>query len=50
MIVVTGLICSCYVHFTDQQIGQLYELMTEIRKTELEKDDPDFVPDPPEKK
>lgn len=30
---------------TDQQIGQLYELMQAIRKQELEENDPEYEPD-----
>ena len=29
----------------DQQIGQLYELMSTIRKQELEENDPEYDPD-----
>ena len=32
------------VFFVDQQIGQLYELMSAIRKEELEQNDPEFDP------
>jgi hypothetical protein len=31
--------------FSDQQIGQLYELMQAIRKQELEENDPEHKPD-----
>ncbi|KAF1988336.1 putative ACN9 family domain-containing protein [Aulographum hederae CBS 113979] len=30
---------------SDQQIGQLYELMQAIRKAELEENDPEYAPD-----
>ena len=30
--------------FTDQQIGQLYELMNAIRKKELAENDPEYNP------
>lgn len=35
--------------FTDQQIGQLYELMNAIREKELSENDPEYEPPPRER-
>jgi hypothetical protein len=32
--------------FTDQQIGQMYELMNSIREKELAENDPEYTLDP----